>query len=139
MVLSLLETLFGKTPACLCAISNPYAKTFLRDVQPFLPGVRRPSGRPQDLPRQSLLCISLPPLHLTALGDGNVHVWDVLATVARLGVLHLLDDVEAVHNLAEDDVLAVKEGRWHGGDEKLGSVGVGSRVLSLLRQWCLQN
>jgi len=31
-------------------------------------------------------------------------------------------------NLAKDDVLAIKPGRGHGGDEKLRSVGVGARV-----------
>ena len=34
-------------------------------------------------------------------------------------------------DLAEDNVLSVKEGRRNGGDEELGAVGVGTSVLGL--------
>lgn len=71
-------------------------------------------------------------LHLAALGNGNVEVGHVLAAVAGLGSLHLLDDIHAVDDLAEDDVLVVEEGRRDGGDEELGAVGVGAGVLG----WC---
>ena len=69
------------------------------------------------------------PLHLAALRNGDVHVRHVLAAVAGLSGLHLLDDVEAVDDLAEYDVFAVEEGSRHGGDEELGAVGVGACVL----------
>lgn len=71
----------------------------------------------------------MPPSHLTALRNHHVQVRHVLAPVARLGRLHLLDHIEAVHHLAEDDVLAVEEGRRHRRDEELRAVAVGARVL----------
>lgn len=67
--------------------------------------------------------------HLAALRDDDVQVGHVLALVPGLGHLHLLDDVHAVDDLAEDDVLAVEEGRRHRRDEELGAVAIGSRVL----------
>lgn len=67
--------------------------------------------------------------HLTALGDDDVHIRDVLALVARLGGFHLLHDVHAVDHLAEHDVLAVEEGGGHRGDEELRAVGAGTGVL----------
>lgn len=54
-----------------------------------------------------LITISPPCLHLAALSNDNVQVGHVLATVACLGVLHLLDNVHAVHDFTEDNVLAV--------------------------------
>ena len=42
--------------------------------------------------------------------------------------LDLLDEVLALNDLAEDDVLAVEPRGDDGGDEELGSVGVGSGV-----------
>lgn len=49
---------------------------------------------------------------------------------ARVGALalNLLDEVLALDDLAEDDVLAVEPRGDDGGDEELGSVGVGSGV-----------
>jgi len=61
-------------------------------------------------------------LELAALGD-----LDRLGRlVARaLGhVLDLVDDLEALEDLAEDNVLAVEPGGDGGGDEELGAVGV---------------
>ena len=67
--------------------------------------------------------------HLTTLRDGYIEVRHVFASVTRLGHLHLLDDVHAIHNLSEDDVLAVEERRGDRGDEELRAVGVGASVL----------
>ena len=67
--------------------------------------------------------------HLTALRDGYIEVRHVLAAVPRLGHLHLLDDVHAIHDLPEDDVLAVEERRGDRGDEELRAVGIGASVL----------
>lgn len=72
---------------------------------------------------------SLQGLHLAALGDDHILVGLVLAAVARLGGFHHLDDIHAVDDLAEDDVLVVEERRRDGGDEELGAVGVGAGVL----------
>lgn len=85
---------------------------------------------PKSPPRNLPLLTSVPASHLTALGDDNVEVRDILAAVARLCVLHLAHNVHAVNDLAEDDVLAVQEGSGHRGDEELRSVGVGACVLS---------
>lgn len=71
-------------------------------------------------------------LHFSALRDDNVHVGHILTTVAGLGGLHLLDDVHAVDDFAEDDVLVVEEGSGNGGDEELGAVCVGTGILC----WC---
>ena len=68
-------------------------------------------------------------LHLTALSNYHIQVGDVLATVTRLGGLHLLNNVHAVDHLAKDDVLVVEEGGRDGGDEELGAVGVGAGIL----------
>ena len=68
-------------------------------------------------------------LHLAALRDYNIKIRHILASVSRLGGLHLLDDVHAVDDLAEDDMFAVEEGCGHGGDEELGAVGVGAGIL----------
>lgn len=70
-----------------------------------------------------------PDLQLAAFGNDHIQVGHVLATVARLGVLHLLDHVHAVHHLAEHAVLAVQEGGRHRGDEELRAVGVGASIL----------
>ena len=67
--------------------------------------------------------------HLATGADDHVKVRDVLAAVAGLGLLHLAHDVHAVEDLAEDDVLAVQEGRRHRGDEELAAVAVGAGVL----------
>lgn len=39
-----------------------------------------------------------------------------------------LDNFHAFHNLTEDNVLSVQPAGLHGGDEKLGTVGVGTSV-----------
>lgn len=67
-------------------------------------------------------------LHLTTLGNRHIHVRNVLAPIPRLGSLHLLDDIDAVDDLAKDGVLVVQEGGRDGGDEELGAVGVGPAV-----------
>src|SRR5699024_7757584 len=55
---------------------------------------------------------------------------DALASLARLRAvaLDLLDDFHAIDDGSEDDVLAIQPGSLHGGDEELGSVGVGSSI-----------
>lgn len=52
------------------------------------------------------------------------------ALTTRVGTvtLDLLDEVGTRGDLTEDDVLAVEPRGDNGGDEKLGSVGVGSSV-----------
>lgn len=83
---------------------------------------RLPKRPPHRIPHS-------PGLHLAALGNDDVEVGHVLALVAGPGGLHLLDHVHAVDDLAKDDVLAVEEGRGHGGDEELGAVCVGAGIL----------
>lgn len=68
-------------------------------------------------------------LHLAALGNDHIQVRHVPASVARLGILHLGDNVHAVHHLAKHDVLAVQERRRDRCDEELRAVGVGAGVL----------
>lgn len=67
--------------------------------------------------------------HLTALGNDNVQVRNILAAVTSLSGLHLPHDIEAIDDLAEDDVLPVEEGSGNRGDEELGSVGIGPGIL----------
>ena len=68
---------------------------------------------------------SFPCLELTAVGNNNS-----LAGLAGLGAdgLNSLDDVQALSDLTEHDVLAVEPGAWDSADEELRSVGVGSGV-----------
>jgi hypothetical protein len=68
-------------------------------------------------------------LHLTTLSDDHVQIRYVLALVSGLGHLHLLDDVHAVDNLAEDGVLTIQEWCCHRSDEELRAVRVGAGVL----------
>lgn len=70
-----------------------------------------------------------PALHLAALRDHDVQVGHVAPAAAGLGGLHLPDDVHAIDDLAEDDVLAVQEGRRHRRDEELRAVRVRAGVL----------
>jgi hypothetical protein len=63
---------------------------------------------------------------LAALGD-----LDCLGRLVARGlghVLDLVDDLEALEDLTEDDVLAVEPGGNGGGDEELGAVRVFSGV-----------
>jgi len=62
---------------------------------------------------------------LAAVGDH-----DVRGGLAALRALALdgLDDVHAIDDTAEDDVLAVQPLRLHGADEELRAVRVGTRV-----------
>jgi len=66
-----------------------------------------------------------PRLVLPAVGHN-----DFLAGLARLGTkgLHLLDDIHALDDLAEDDVLAVQPLRLGRAQEKLAAVCVGAGV-----------
>jgi len=73
-------------------------------------------------------CIS----HLTALSDNDIEIRHVSAASASLGLLKLLDNVEALHNLAEDHMFAVEMRRRHGCDEELRTIGVWARVLLLM-------
>ena len=61
-------------------------------------------------------------LHLAALSDDHIRVRDVLPSVSGLSGLHLLNDFEAIHYLAEDHMLPIEEGGWDRGDEELGAV-----------------
>ncbi len=45
--------------------------------------------------------------HLAALGDDDIHIWDVAAAPPSPRSLHLLHDLHAVDDLPEDDVLPV--------------------------------
>lgn len=47
-------------------------------------------------------------------------------------IFDFADDVDAVDDFAEDDVLVVEKGGGDGGDEELAAVGVGSGVLVLV-------
>lgn len=42
--------------------------------------------------------------------------------------LDLLDDIQALDDLAEDDMLVIQPGGLHGANEELGAVGVGASV-----------
>ena len=68
-------------------------------------------------------------LHLSALTNSDIEIWDVLAAVAGFGVLHLADDVHSIYYFAENNVLSVEEGGWGCGNEELGAVAVGASVL----------
>lgn len=70
--------------------------------------------------------------HLTTLRNRHIEVRHVLAPPSGLGGLHLPDNVHPVHHTPEDDVLAVQEGRRHGGDEELGPIGIGPGVLLMI-------
>jgi hypothetical protein len=50
--------------------------------------------------------------------------------LARLGSLGLdsLDNIHAINNLSEDDVLAIQPGGGNGGNEELGSIGARTSV-----------
>jgi hypothetical protein len=101
----------------------------------------RPSlegSRPAQDAKTGHIADSIPPClspitpsssHLATLSNRDVHVRHVLATVPRLGSLHLFHDIYAVYYFAKDHVLVVQEGRGHGGDEELGAVGVWAGVL----------
>ena len=67
------------------------------------------------------------PSHLAALGDDDVLEGSLVRVDAR--VFYFPDDVHAIYNLAEDDVLAVQPYRGRSGDEELAAVGVGAGVL----------
>ena len=88
-------------------------------------------------PSQSPSYTGIPSLHLTALGNDNVQVRNLLAFVPRLGVLHFPDDVHTVDNLAKDDVLTVKEGGRNCGDEEwyMGQLVRGLFVSSQKGSW----
>jgi len=62
-------------------------------------------------------------LELAGIGHG-----DLLGAFARLGSvgLDLLDDVHALHHLAEDHVLAVQPAGLGRADEELRAVGAGA-------------
>lgn len=62
---------------------------------------------------------------LTTIGD-NDFLWG-LARLRAEG-FNLLDNIHAFYNGSEDDVSAVQPRSLHGGDEKLGSIGVGASV-----------
>ena len=55
---------------------------------------------------------------------------DLLGRFARLGAesFHLLHNIHAFNDIAEDDVSAIQPGGLDGGDEELGAVGVGASV-----------
>lgn len=69
------------------------------------------------------------PSHLAALRNKDVEIRHVFAAAARLGSLHLADDVHAVRDASKDDVFPVEEGRGHGGDEELRAVCIGASIL----------
>lgn len=62
---------------------------------------------------------------MTAVGHNNL--LGGLAGLVAEG-FNLPDDVHALDNAAENDVAIVEPGGLHGGDEELGSVGVGTGV-----------
>ena len=56
---------------------------------------------------------------------------------AALGAaaLESLDDIHALNDLAEDDVLAIEPWAWDGGDEELGAVSVLAGVCHGKKTW----
>jgi len=64
-------------------------------------------------------------LELTSVDDS-----DLLGAFAGLGSIgfNLFNDIHALHDLSENDVLAVQPGGLGRANEKLGSVGVGSSI-----------
>lgn len=71
-------------------------------------------------------------LHLPTKTNNNLLIRDILPPVPGLRVLHHTHDIHPVDYLAEDDVLSVEEGGGDSGDEELGAVAVGARVLCWL-------
>lgn len=65
-------------------------------------------------------------LHLTALGDDDVLI---RLLSSRTHVLDLPNDVHAIDNPAEDNVLVVQERRRNGSDEELASIRVWTGIL----------
>lgn len=49
-------------------------------------------------------------------------------TIAAAKLLNLLDNVHAIGDLAEDDVLAIEPAGHDGGDEELGTIALQDRV-----------
>jgi hypothetical protein len=70
-----------------------------------------------------------PHLHLPAKRNHNIQVWNILAAISRLGLLHLLDHIHTLHYLAKNNVFVVEEGCWDCGDEELGTVTIFTSVL----------
>ena len=60
-------------------------------------------------------------LHFPTLGDGDIEGWLLLNSASILDFSH---DIHAFDDLAENDMLVVKEWRSDGRDEELTSVGV---------------
>lgn len=71
------------------------------------------------------------PSHLATLRNHHIQIRYVPTPPARLGGLHLPDDVHSVNNTAIDHMLAIKEGRRYGCDEELRAVRVGTGILRL--------
>lgn len=67
-------------------------------------------------------------LHLPTLG--NNHIIHRLTFSPHPRILNLLHDIHPLNHLTKHDVLVVEIRSGYRGDEKLASVGVGSRILS---------
>lgn len=74
-------------------------------------------------------------LHLTAVRDGNGESTRQISNLdlprSSTGRSHSLQSLQHVHtlrHLTKHDVMAVQPGAGNGGDEELGSVGVGTAV-----------
>ena len=78
----------------------------------------------QHCRRRSLAIVLL--LELATVRDLDDFEGPVIAVPP--GSLNLLDDVQALHDLAEHNVAAIEPGSGHGGDEELRAVGVGTSV-----------
>ena len=70
----------------------------------------------------------MPLIWFLALATVSDH--DLLGSLAGLGTkaLDLLDDIHALHHLAEHHVLAIQPLGLGGAHEELGAVGVGSSI-----------
>jgi hypothetical protein len=80
--------------------------------------------------------VSATPSHLTALCNCNRLHWLALWVGNRPRVLDLPDNVHALNNLSEDDVLVVQvwSAALGGDDEELGAIGVWA--CAVLGQHC---
>ena len=69
---------------------------------------------------------------LTAVYDAHLNL---RLTAARPHLFDLFYHLKALDYLAEDHMLAVKPGRFNGGDEKLGTIGVWTGIGHGQRSW----
>ena len=93
------------------------------------PAPKVPSNKAPNLQPPPLTFSPHATSHLPTSTDDDIQIRHLLPAVPGLRALHHAHDVHAGEDLAEDDVLAVQEGRRYCRDEELRAVAVGAGVL----------